>query len=401
MVDGSLFMADCSQKKRWRVVLVQASHWGIAALTAIALPGLMAAAINPLPRSRLLPEPLQQVEPLSEPFSGGIDRILKKQPLPLLARVLSGRTAIALGPNGELLAGVRSDGSIAIWHLKTGQLIGVLPGHALPVLSLAISSDNKILASAGHDKTIKIWDLQSGLLLYTLAGHKSWVQSIAISPDGETLVSGSGDQTVKVWSLKQAATEVRLTNQEKEGRRPGLSTLVGHRDSIHAVALSPRGHLLASSSWDRIKLWDMRTRRELLTLSGQSLGINALAIGPNSKLLASGSSDRTINVWEIPRGKLRWTLTGHMAGVSSVAIAADGKTLVSGGWDNTIRVWDLQTGELQHTLPRQPSIVQAVAITPDGKTLVSGGWGNIIKLWQLQTLQEIRTLSAPSNQPIR
>src|SRR6266852_3326743 len=76
----------------------------------------------------------------------------------------------------------------------------------------------------------------------TLKGHKQQVFCVSYSPDGGTLASGSVDKTIKLWDIKTC----------KE-----LATFKGHTESVFSVAYSPDGKTLASGSWDKtIKLWD-------------------------------------------------------------------------------------------------------------------------------------------------
>lgn len=72
-----------------------------------------------------------------------------------LARMLSGHTAVALSPNGQILASVGVGTTIDLWNLSNGKLIRRLSGHTLPILALAISPDGQTLASASHDKTVR------------------------------------------------------------------------------------------------------------------------------------------------------------------------------------------------------------------------------------------------------
>ena len=282
-----------------------------------------------------------------------------------VARILSGRTEVVISPNGQLLAGVRSDGKIAIWDLQRREVIRLLAGHEQPILALAISPDNRILISAGHDLSIRFWDLQVGRLTHQFAGHSSWIQALAVSSDGQLLASGSGDHSIRIWSLRTVSSALERTpkplpteaeppgepRDDKPPRRnprdprhrwlkkqkseaeldadasptaddsqkppksggtvdasptpssaedkiPKFSsiTLLGHTDSIYALAFSPDGRFLVSSSWDSIKIWDLATREEVRTLTGQSQGINAIAISEDGRTLVSGSSDRTIHV---------------------------------------------------------------------------------------------------------
>jgi WD40 repeat protein len=77
--------------------------------------------------------------------------------------------------------------------------------HSQGVLALAVSPDGALLASGSSDKTIKLWSLPEGKLLRTLEGHAGWVESLAVSPDGALLASGDLGGTIKLWSLPEGA----------------------------------------------------------------------------------------------------------------------------------------------------------------------------------------------------
>jgi WD40 repeat protein len=111
--------------------------------------------------------------------------------------------AVAISPDGRLLASGSADKSIKLWSLPEGVLLKTLTGHTDYVRAVAISPDGRLLASGSDDRAIKLWSLPDGALLKTLAGHTDYVYAVAISPDGRLLASGSGDKTVKLWSLPE------------------------------------------------------------------------------------------------------------------------------------------------------------------------------------------------------
>ena len=103
--------------------------------------------------------------------------------------------------------------------------------------SLALSPDGRLLASVSFyiNPKIYIWDAQTGQSIRTLEGHTHWVCKLLFTRDGGQLVSAATDQTIRFWNT---------TTWEE------MNVVRGHKDEIHAVAVSDRAELLASASRD-------------------------------------------------------------------------------------------------------------------------------------------------------
>jgi WD40 repeat protein len=294
----------------------------------------------------------------------------------------------------------------------------VFKGHTDPVYAVAVSPDGRIVATGSFDKTIKLWRPKTGKEVGTLAGkngHTNQVLSLAFSPFGKSLASGGSDNQARVWAVPSGKPEAD----------PPAKAL-GHPNLVDAVAFDKSGRLLATACHDGIlRIWDVAKGQPAKTINAhtqpQPSPIYCLAWSPDGKQIATGSYDRSIKFWDVGSGKLvreirpgtdrqpvepkigrtapallgslggGWLNApperGHRDQVFSLAFTRDGKFLASGSSDRTVKLWNPSTGELVRELPNpafktpgpgqphpsHPGFVHCVRFTPDGSKLVSAG----------------------------
>ena len=291
--------------------------------------------------------------------------------------------AIAMSPDGKILAGGDSQGIIYLYRVRDRQQLFSLKGHVANtwISSLAFSSDSKLLVSSSIslDHAVKIWDVTTGECLQTFKEHQQWVWSVAFSPKVKTVASGSDDDTIRIWNL--ATGKCRVLRGSKR---------------VWTVAFNSE-KILASGGFDRtIRLWDVVTGECIKTFLGHQAPVWAVAFSADGQTLASGSADKTIKLWDVETGKCRQTLEGHTREVRSLAFST-GNRLVSGSFDRTVRLWDTTTGNLLKTLKGHVDQIWAVTANPQTDTIASGDKSQIIKLWNAESGKCLTTIRGYAN----
>ena len=140
----------------------------------------------------------------------------------LLRTIGAGDRGVLFSPDGRTLtaAGFHMDKLIGLYEVQTGKRFMNLAGLTeWEVYAMAISPDGKLLASTGTDKQILIWELSSGKLRHQLKDQPEKIAALAFSPDSRQLVTGSGDGTVRQWDVESGTPTGVITSRtaEREG----------------------------------------------------------------------------------------------------------------------------------------------------------------------------------------
>jgi WD40 repeat protein len=286
---------------------------------------------------------------------------------------------LAFAPDGRALAAVAGEvfksGEVRVWDAHTGQALFSLRGHSGAVFDVAFSPDGQRLASSGADGTVKLWDAHGRPEARALAGHDGWGHRAVFNPEGTRLASsGSGS----AWM--GGAAEVRVWDV-RTGRE--VFALPEEPVRVDGLAYSPDGKLLAYSAGGTVRVRDAGTGRDLFTLgadAGTTFG-NCVGFSPDSRLLAAGVGNASrpgeVRVWDVAMspegrragGRLRFTVAGHTRPVKTLAFSRNGRLLVTGGQDEKVVLWDAATGREVRALPARYGPVEEVVFSPDGGRL--------------------------------
>ncbi|HXD30757.1 MAG TPA: caspase family protein [Pyrinomonadaceae bacterium] len=253
-------------------------------------------------------------------------------------------------------------------HKSTWQRFGFLLAVSLFLLGISTFAWRTTTGSSSPSDPVA----KPELVLQT--GHTSRVNCIAFGPDGTWLASGGADNSIKIWDVRS-------------GRE--LRPLNGHTGWIKALAVSRDGKWVASGSNDRtVRVWDVISGQQVKYFSGHTAAVESLAFSDDARLLASGSADNTIRVWDISSGTEKQTLKGHTGWVTALAFSPDGKLLASGSADHLVKLWDTASWRERASLQKHLDRINAVAFSPDSNSLASGGADGNACVWRVGSDKE-------------
>jgi WD40 repeat protein len=78
----------------------------------------------------------------------------------------------------------------------------VLNGHSRSITFIKYNRDGDLLFSCGKDHTPCVWRGASGERIGTYNGHKGTVWGCDVTPDSTLLLTASADPSVKLWDVR-------------------------------------------------------------------------------------------------------------------------------------------------------------------------------------------------------
>jgi WD40 repeat protein len=224
------------------------------------------------------------------------------------------------------------DWFLCFWDLTTGKQIRHAKGTENLIRSVAYSPvDDKVL-SGGSKGDILLWDLEKMQVLKSFDCQSSGIRRncLVCSQDGKTFLSGSWVGSIRLWSVKSGKELAKLS--PRYGR-------------VMSLALSPSGKYALSSYLSGpdqpVIFWDLENQREINRFgvpgrpryADQRLHVASVAFSPDGKTALFGLVFGTVIWWDLNEWRQIAMNRLHEDELTFVAFSTDGKSSISAGWD--------------------------------------------------------------------
>jgi WD40 repeat protein/energy-coupling factor transporter ATP-binding protein EcfA2 len=318
--------------------------------------------------------------------------------------------ALALSPDGELVATASADGTARLWHTADGtEATPPLRHGGGAVTCLAFSPDGRHLISGGEDGTARIWSV-GGVMVGLPLRHQGPVRVVLFSPDSRRVLTGSADKTARVWdaasgspvgrplvhgaAVRNAAFDLHgglvVTASDDHVARVwrvadgvAVTKPLIHHDNVVAAAISPNARrLLTATPEDSAQVWEIRSGARAFFLPA-TRGLSAAAYSPDGRQIVIAGSNRSASLWDAQTGAPLNLSLSHDAGVNQAVFSGDGHRILTVSNDKTAIVWDASTG-----LPLSPRLehegaVHLAVLDRTGTVAITAGIESRARLWKL------------------
>jgi cytochrome c len=160
--------------------------------------------------------------------SAGYDLTVRIWPLaggvPVVSTLPAPPNGVVVAADGEIVTG-GADGKVYFLSAK-GESRGFIEAGSAPIIAVALSPDGKLIAAAGMRGAVTIIERATRAIARTLIGPGQPVWSAAFLPDNRTLLTGGADRMIRRWDV---TTGESIGSAAAAGSEDPLAAYAGDR----------------------------------------------------------------------------------------------------------------------------------------------------------------------------
>ena len=279
---------------------------------------------------------------------------------------------MAFSEDGKRIATGGFDTDTIIWETETAKRVSNLTGRTNMAYNVEFSADGTQLSSGGRTR----WDLRTGSGLRIIPASASSEKTYGVpSPDGRVVAvmkpNTSAVSLVETPSGRQLfaltpSGDAGVVEKMRFSADSNVLAVVHGAVEMGQVPTGPTSYMRGS----QVKLWDVKTGRELRSLAVNELP-NEADFTPDGRVAATIGAMGQISLWDVQSGsKLRDLTSSPMASFTPPQIKPGQMPTMPNMADIAAMMTNVMGTMAAGTMGRT---VTSLAFSPDGKILVTGG----------------------------
>ncbi|KAK8609314.1 hypothetical protein V6N13_061763 [Hibiscus sabdariffa] len=251
-------------------------------------------------------------------------------------------------PSGRRLITGSQSGEFTLWNGQSFNFEMILQAHDQAIRSMIWSHNDNWMVSGDDGGAIKYWKNNMNNVKVNKSAHKESVRDLSMGlcqvPGGAFInrqaMGGMSKVLIGILQNPYWFQVEKITLSNFGMLRQGESH--GHKNTVLCVKWNQNGNWVLTAGKDQIiKLYDIRTMKELESFRGHRKDVTALSWHPfHEEYFVSGSFDGSIFHWlvgnETPQVDLP---SAHDNSVWDIAWHPIGYLLCSGSNDHTTKFW--------------------------------------------------------------